>query len=77
MPPLPEDYLPRICSKLELSPKVEGAARDLLRAARCKLDVRCLHVEYTSVIPIASPQLGSEEREAVVAIINYTDAQRI
>ena len=45
MPPLPEDYLPRICSKLELSPKVEGAARDLLRAAQ--------DVPLTNSVPIS------------------------
>ena len=44
MPPLPEDYLPRICSKLEL-PKVEGAARDLLRAAQ--------DVPLTNSVPIS------------------------
>ena len=45
MPPLPEDYLPRICSKLDLTPKVEGTARDLLRAAQ--------DVPLTNSVPIS------------------------
>ena len=45
MPPMPEDYLPRICSKLELTPKVETAARDLLRAAQ--------DVPLTNSVPIS------------------------
>lgn len=45
MPPLPEDYLPRICSNLELSPAVEANARDVLRAAQ--------DVPLTNSVPIS------------------------